>query len=46
MDAVAVYGETELRICMIALRDESGTATAGRILMAISSDDTMQDVMR
>ena len=46
MDAIAVYGDTELRICMIALRDEAGTATAGRILMAISSDGTMLNGMR
>ena len=46
MDAIAVYGDTELRICMIALRDEAGIATAGRILMAISSDGTMLNGMR
>lgn len=34
LDAMAVYGTTALRIVMVALRDQGGRASAGRILVA------------
>ena len=35
LDATAVYGSTEFRIVMLALRDESGRSGSGRILVAV-----------
>lgn len=35
LDAEAVYGETRLRIAMVACRDATGRAESGRILVAV-----------